>query len=127
MTNNFPTKSGGNLMKRELILDASRYDEFTGEKRENFPTFTFMQKNCEKLDGFSQGDLVEVSFILQGRKYNKDGQEKYINDIVGYRIEPYQRKAQPTQIEAQAPQAEVQTPMPTVSESKEEDDNVLPF
>ena len=75
------------FMKRELVLDASRYDEFTGEKRENYVTFQFTQKRCEELDRFNVGDLVEVSFILSGRSYDKEGQTKYITDIVGYKVE----------------------------------------
>ena len=72
--------------KRELILNASRFDPYTGEERKNIISLTFAQKNCGKLDDFSKGDLVEVSFVLQGREYTKDGGTKYITDIVGYDV-----------------------------------------
>lgn len=75
------------FLKRELVLDCSRYDEYTGEKRENYVTFSFTQKRCEELNGYMPGELVEVSFVLNGRKYEKDGQTRYITDIVGYKVE----------------------------------------
>ena len=89
------SKTGNPFYKRELVLDASRYDEYTGEKRENFPSLTFASKNCEKLDGFQVGELVEVSFVLQGRAYQRDGQTKYITDAVGYKVERVGKQQQP--------------------------------
>lgn len=91
------------FLKRELVLDCSRFDEFTGEKRENYVTLSFTQKRCEELDGYQQGDLVEVSFILSGRAYDKDGQRKYITDIIGYKVERRDSKASVTNAPA-APQ-----------------------
>lgn len=126
MTSYIPTKSGNDLKKRQLVLDASRYDEYTGEKRDNFPSFTFMAKNCDKLDAFHVGELVEVSFIIQGRKYEKDGTTRFINDIVGYKIEAHSRNGQQventqTQQVFEAPQA----PFPPVAEQPQ--NNPLPF
>ena len=94
-----PTKNGSDFVKRELILDASRYDEFTGEKKPNYPLFQFTQKRCEELDGLSVGDFVEVSFILSGRAYQKDGATRYITDVVGYKVERREKQA-PVQAEA---------------------------
>lgn len=91
------------FLKRELVLDCSRYDEFTGEKRENYVTLSFTQKRCEELNGFAPGELVEVSFILSGRRYEKDGQTKYITDITGYKVE--RKGAQQGIAAPQAPQA----------------------
>ena len=90
------------FLKRELVLDCSRYDEFSGEKRENYVALTFTQKRCEELNGFQAGELVEVSFILNGRKYDKDGQTRFITDIMGYKIE---RKGAQQGVSAVAPQA----------------------
>lgn len=81
------SKNEKEFLKRELVLDCSRYDEFTGEKRENYVSLSFTQKRCEDLNGLQQGELVEVSFMLNGRKYEKDGQTRYITDIVGYKVE----------------------------------------
>lgn len=96
------------FLKRELVLDCSRYDEFSGEKRENYVVLTFTQKRCEELNGFQAGELVEVTFILNGRKYDKDGQTKYITDIMGYKIE---RKGAQQGVSAAAPQAVAPQPV----------------
>lgn len=90
-TQQIPTKNGSSFFKRELVLDATRYDSLTGEKRVNFPSFVFSNKNCDLLDKFKKDDIVEVSFVIQGREYAKDGVTKYINDVVGFNIVPFQR------------------------------------
>lgn len=83
-----PTKSGNQFVKRELVLDASTFDTYTGEKRENYPSFNFLQRHVDDLNDFNVGDDVIVSFIISGRQYSKDGQTRYFNDVVGYKIEP---------------------------------------
>ena len=108
------------FLKRELVLDASRYDEYTGEKRENYVVITFQQKRCEELDGIGVGDLIEVSFVLNGRSYQKDGQTKYITDIIGYKVEK-KKGAAPIQ----EPTAPVITPEPIQEPVKGNDE--LPF
>lgn len=84
-----PTKSGNQFRKRELVLDASSYDQYTGEKRENYPSFNFLQKHVDDLNNFKIGDRVIVSFFLSGRRWEKDGEVKYFNDVVGFKIEPF--------------------------------------
>lgn len=101
------SKTGKEFLKRELVLDASRYDQFTGEKQENYVTLSFTQKRCEELNGFKQGDLVEVSFILNGRKFEKDGQTRYLTDVVGYKIERKDNRQS-----VSAPQPVAQAPQP---------------
>lgn len=86
------SKKENEFLKRELILDVSRYDEMTGEKRENYVALQFTQKRCDELNGFNVGDRVEVSFILNGRRYEKDGQVRYITDVVGYKVERVQAR-----------------------------------
>lgn len=84
-----PTKSGKEFYKRELVLDASTFDTFTGEKRENYPSFNFLQRHVEDLSSLKVGERVEVSFFISGRRYEKDGEIKYFNDVVGFKVEPY--------------------------------------
>lgn len=108
------SKTGNPFYKRELVLDASRTDDFTGEVRENFPMLTFTSKNCEKLDGFQVGEPVEVSFVLQGRAYQRDGQTRYITDAVGYKVERIGNQQKPAyapqQPGVQQPTAALQQP-----------------
>lgn len=109
-TEEIPSKNGGQpFLKRTLVLDCSRYDQYTGKKFENYPQLEFASKNTAILDNFNVGDVVEVSFALQGRSYEKDGVQKYFTSIVGYKVEPYntQQSQQPApQAPQNAPQAE---------------------
>lgn len=112
------------FLKRDLVLDCSRYDEFTGEKRENYVSMSFTQKRCDDLNAYQVGELVEVSFILNGRKYEKDGQTMYITDIIGYKVERKGQGApQAAPQEPSAPQAQ----SPSVSPSPTNEQNDLPF
>ena len=77
-----PSKSGGNpFVKREFILDATTYDPYTGERSqyENILPLEVSGDKCAELDQFRTGDVITVSFSLQGREWtNQDGQLTYI-------------------------------------------------
>lgn len=86
-------KGGAPFLKRELTLNAMRYDPNTGEPvtSENFPTFEFDGERCAELDRYQPGDVVTVHFNLNGRKYtDRDGNERYFTTVRGYKIEPRQ-------------------------------------
>lgn len=115
-TVNISSKGGKEFLKRELVLDCSRYDQFSGEKHSNLISITFMQKHCMDLDSCRVGDKVEVSYAISGREWNG----KVFNDIVGYKVEVLSASTVP-----QAPVAvQVQQPMPTQEAST---NNELPF
>lgn len=101
------SKKENPFYKRELVLNASRYDPYTGEERRNVVTLTFTQKNCDKLDAFRVGDIVNVDFFLQGREYTKDGVTKYITDVVAYNINAHQQQGQQQVPQPVAPQPTV--------------------
>lgn len=93
--------------KRELVLDASRFDQYSGKKFENYPKFEFTGNNCSILDQFPVGSLVTVSFVLSGRKAEKDGQISFFTNVTGYKIEAYSRNGyqpQPAQPQPIPPQ-----------------------
>lgn len=87
-----PTKNNGVFTKRRIVLDASHYDPMTGQKFENYPVFDFVMRNIPKLDSFKEGDMVTISFALNGRPFDKDGKRDYFTSVVGYDIAPYQRQ-----------------------------------
>lgn len=87
-----PTKNGNTFMKRQIVIDASHYDPMTGQKFENYPAFDFVGNRVNELDNFKVGDLVTISFALNGRPFEKDGKTIYITSVIGYKIEPYQRQ-----------------------------------
>lgn len=127
--------------KRELVLDASRFNSMTGEQYQNFPKLEVIGKHVDELDGFQAGQMVTVSFAITGRRIEKDGEVSYFTNLKAFKFEPYQRHGQ-TQGYNQAPsypqqaaqtvqntqQAEQTQPMPSQGEvpSKQEGDD-LPF
>lgn len=126
--------------KRELVLDATRFDAMTGQPFENYPKFEFVGRHVSDLDGFQVGQAVIVSFVLSGRKRQKDGMDIYITSVQGYKIEPLQRLAdQPQQQQGgysqpsvsqypQQPQAPAQQPvMQPQWNGQPQTENNLPF
>lgn len=109
------------FQKRTLVLDVSRYNPMTGEKYENYPKFEISGKHVNDLDGFQPGQFVTVSFVLNGRKSEKDGIINYFTSIQAYKIEPYvQENAQvvsapsPTSSRQQAQPALTANPSPSM-------------
>lgn len=96
-----PSKNGGSsFTKREFILDATTYDPYTGERSEyeNVVPLEFSGDKCTELDRFSLGDVVTVSFVLQGRSWlNKDDELKRMASIRCYKIEARGGVSQSTQ------------------------------
>ena len=127
------SKKEKEFFKRELILNASRYDSMTGEELTNIVKLTFAQKHCDKLDGFNVGDMVQVSFVLQGREYTKENKTMLITDIVAYNIVPFatrgSQQGQPSQGQQQAaaaPQAAPQSAAPA-AQQRDSYDGGQPF
>lgn len=92
--------------KRELVLDCSYRNQFTGQiERANYPKFEFTGNHVEDLNGFNIGDIVTVSFSLNGSRSEKDGQVRYFTNVQGYKIEKYQSSYNQQQGVNQTPQA----------------------
>ena len=68
----------------------------------------FAQGNCAVLDRFQVGQIVKIHFNLQGREWTSpQGEVKYFNTVVGWKIEvvqPMQQYQQPPQGYPQQPQ-----------------------
>lgn len=79
--------------KRELVLDCSYRNQFTGQiERANYPKFEFIGSHVEDLNNFNPGEIVTVSFSLNGSRSEKDGQVRYFTNVQGYKIEKYQSR-----------------------------------
>ena len=109
-TQSITTRKGTTFQKRDLVISVRRYDPNTGEPVtdwENTPKLSFTGEKCNDLDRFQVGQMVAVSFELQGRKYVNEntGVSDIITEARPYKIELYgQRQAQqPTVQPAQAP------------------------
>jgi hypothetical protein len=100
-TETIQTKSGGQLLKRRLVLIQKRFDQNTGQEFEpNYPSLEFTNTNCQKLDQFKPGDRVRVRFDVSGTKFidNVTGEEKFFSSLRGFSIEPFvSQRPQPPQ------------------------------
>ncbi|MEL6867740.1 MAG: DUF3127 domain-containing protein [Bacteroidota bacterium] len=84
----------GRLYKKfdtNQVTDKFRKREFVVEIEDGAYTqlikFQMTQNNCDKLDPFSEGDQVKVTFSLRGREYTKDGRTSYFTNLDAWRIE----------------------------------------
>ena len=77
--------------KRELVLDASRFNSITGEQYPNFPKFEVGGSHVDELSSFQVGQLVTVTFAVSGRRTEKNGQVGYFTNLQAYKFELYQR------------------------------------
>lgn len=130
------------LKKREIYIDCTRYDPYTGERSqyENKPLLEFVSdRTLEKvnpvLDSIREGDIVTISFDLQGRQYKgKDGKTQFTTGIRCYDIAVTRRAgqavAQPVQAAPQAaaqPQYAAPTAESPFAGGSENDNDALPF
>lgn len=121
-----PSKSSDKTFnKRVLVLNCSR--SYYGEVYENYPSFEFTGKYIDDPLAFKVGDIVTVSFVIQGNRYKKGSEpEKYFNTIAGYKIEAYTRSGTTTQHEQVIQHEQVTQPSePQNNQNIKEDD--LPF
>lgn len=93
------------FLKRTIVLDCTRYDQYTGERGyDNFPSFEFSGERCSDLDKFKVGQVVTLYFDLQGNKFiDSTGKERYFTSIRGYKIELIKDIEQPLAINPNQP------------------------
>lgn len=122
-TEEIPSKNGGEPFKKRVVVLNCTHSDF-GQVYENYPSFEFSGKHVDDPAGFAVGEIVTISFALQGTKYQKSANDpvKYFNTISGYKIEKYQRVGQTQQ---QAPPSQQQGTQPPAQQSGQNDD--LPF
>lgn len=112
-----PSKTGGNpFLKREFLLDATTHDPYTGERSqyENIVPLEVSGDKCAELDQFRIGDVITVSFALQGREWtNQDGQTKRMVSVRCYKLEtrkPIQQQQTVQPVQQPTPQPTYQVP-----------------
>lgn len=85
------------VVKREIYIDCTRYDQWgQRSKYENKPVLEFtgekvLAKVGPKLDALQKGDIVKVSFDLQGNPYTEKGtgKPKVFTSVRCYDIEKF--------------------------------------
>lgn len=123
-TEEIPSKNGGEPFKKRVVVLNCTNSDF-GQVYENYPSFEFSGKHVDDPAGFAVGEIVTISFALQGTKYQKSANDpvKYFNTISGYKIEKYQRGGQ-TQQQAPPPPQQQGAQPPAQQPGKDDD---LPF
>ena len=99
-------RSGKTFTKRTLYLDCTPHDGITGERSqyENKLLFEFMENKTSLLDNIKVGQVVTVSFDLQGTEItDQTGQTKHFIHVRPFGVEVRQ---------IQQPQAPQQQPAP---------------
>nr|DAW78945.1 MAG TPA: Single-strand binding protein, single stranded DNA-binding protein.3A [Caudoviricetes sp.] len=84
------SKSGKTFVKRSLYLDCTTFDPYTGQhsQYENKILFDFMESKTSLLDNIQVGQIVTISFDLQGSEITEqDGRKKYFTHVRPYNIE----------------------------------------
>lgn len=114
-----PSKNGGSpFLKREFLLDATTHDPYTGERSqyENILPLELSGDKCSELDNFRTGDVITVSFALQGRSWtNQDGELKRMASIRCYKLEARKTFQQPG-VQQDQQSSSVQAPLPSLTE-----------
>ena len=121
------SKGGKTFTKRSLYLDCTPHDGITGERSqyENKILFDFMESKMSLLDNIQVGQVVMVSFDLQGSELTgQDGQVKYFVHVRPYKIDV--RQVQQPNNQPQLPQPQYQQPAPPAYQPPQVEDDT-PF
>ena len=134
-----PSKEQGKpaIKKRELYLDCTTYDPYTGERSqyENKPLLEFGgDKLVDKLSALNleAGDVVAVSFFVQGTPYKdaQTGKTKVFTAIRTTDIEVVRKRAEVAGTQQPAPKPEPQpapAPQPAPQQTSQDGKDGLPF
>lgn len=131
-----PSREAGKpaMKKRELYLDMTMYDPYTGERsdRENKPLLEFGgDKVLEKLAALNlqKDDVVTVSFAIQGTPYKdqQTGKMKVFTAIRCYDIDVVRKAGQQQVQQAQQQQPQQQVQQVAQALNAEPADKDLPF
>lgn len=115
------SKSGKTFTKRSLYIDCTPHDGITGERSqyENKLLFEFMENKTSLLDNISPGQVVAVSFDLQGTEVTgQDGQVRRFVHVRPFGVEV-------RQVQGQQPASQQQNYAPP--QQNEQQQNDLPF
>ena len=73
---------------QEFILDAGTFDQYTGEKRENYLKLQCSNNRIEELEKLKIHDRVKVFFHPRGRFFkDKEGKDGHAQNLDAYKFE----------------------------------------
>lgn len=122
------------MRKRKLLLDCTYHDEFGNAGKKNTPLLEFGGKALDALNelingGLKKDDIVEISFVIQGREYEKDGKRGVFTSVYPLDITLIKsvETQQPVNTPTPAPQQPAPAAAPTQEENPHQGSNALPF
>ena len=125
------TTGGEPIKKRELYLDMTMYDPYTGDRsdKENKPLLEFGgDKVLAKLEAMNlqKDDVVTISFAIQGTPYKdkQTGKMRVFTAIRCYDIEMVRKAGQAAAQQVAPAPAPAPAPQPQQNDGKKDD---LPF
>lgn len=109
------------FQKREVVIT-------TEEQYPQYIMVEFHQDKCPILDNYQIGQMVEIAINLRGREWvNPQGETKYFNSIVGWRIKLIQIQSVSNQGGVAPAQPQPTQSFETINEVNEGNDDDLPF
>lgn len=92
----------------QQITDKFRKREFVVATQEQYAQFITMElqgDNCDVIDAYAEGEEIVVSINLRGRMWtNKEGEDKYFNTIVAWKIQRANSTSAPSPQTQNSPQ-----------------------
>ena len=127
------SSSGKVFTKRSLYVDCTTFDPYTGQRSqyENKILFDFMESKTSLLDNIQVGQVVTVSFDLQGSELTEqDGRVKHFVHVRPFKVEVRQAQqsqgSYPVQQQPQIPQQQTPQPLAQQPYYPQQEDNT-PF
>jgi hypothetical protein len=75
----------GTFRKREFVIEDKR--NVGGNEFIDTIKFQLTQDRCELLDNIGLGEEVKLQFNIRGRRWEKDGQVNYFNNLEAWKVE----------------------------------------
>ena len=110
------------FQKREMIL-------LTEEQYPQPISIEFLSDKISLLDNVSEGEKVKVGINIRGREWtNPQGEVKYFNSIVGWRVEKvYDNASGPEPTQPSGSVSPASAPVSNSNPFEDEEDDDLPF
>ena len=74
--------------KREFVIETSYQ---AGQNTyPNFIKFQLINDRCDLIDAYNEGQLINVTFDIRGRKWEKEDKVEYFTNLEAWKIQPVQ-------------------------------------
>ena len=108
--------------KREFVVQTD--EDVNGNVYTETIKFQLVQDKCDILDAYSINDIINVSFNIKGKRWEKNGQVSYFNNLDAWRIDQNSSVSTPS---ASAPENDIPLPTEAPAFSEDDDSDDLPF